>query len=80
MVLFQVDAKNLLGVVNRVRPRPSLNELARELFWLYLERRIVILLEWVPQEKNSLADDLSKLIIPDDWMLRSYIIRQMEQR
>ena len=32
----------------------------------YLERRIVIMVEWVPREDKSLADELSKLIIPDD--------------
>ncbi len=31
-VVFQVDAQNLLGVVNRGSPRLILNELARELF------------------------------------------------
>ena len=55
-VVFQVDAHNLLGVVNRGSPRLILNELARELFWFCLERRIVILVECVPREENSLAD------------------------
>jgi hypothetical protein len=58
-----------MGVVNRGSPWLILYELARELFWFCLERRIVILVERVPREENSLADDLSKLIIPDDWML-----------
>ena len=68
-VVFQVDAQNLLGVVNHGSPRLRLNDLARELFWFVLERRIVMTVEWVPREQNTLADDLSKLIIPDDWML-----------
>ena len=68
-VVSQVDAHNMMGVVNRGSPRLILNELARELFWFCLERRIVILKKWVPREENSLADELSKLIIPNDWML-----------
>jgi len=68
-VVFQVDAQNLLGVVNRGSTSMRLNELARELFWLCLERRITIMIEWVPREENSLADELYKLIILDDWML-----------
>ncbi len=32
-VVFQVDARNLLGVVNRGSSRSKLNALARELFW-----------------------------------------------
>jgi hypothetical protein len=34
----QVDARNLLGVVDRGSPRLRLNELERELFWFCLER------------------------------------------
>ncbi len=79
-VVFQVDAQNLLGVVNRGSPRLNLNELARQLFWFCLEKCIVILVEWVPREENSLADELSKLIIPDDWMLQRELFQQLEQR
>jgi len=31
-VVFQLDAQNLLGIINRGNPRLKLNELARELF------------------------------------------------
>ncbi len=65
VVLFQVDAQNLLEVANRGSLRLSLYELARELFWFCLERPIVFLVERVPREQNPLADELSKLIIPD---------------
>ena len=76
-VVFQVDAKNLLGIVNRGSPRLKLNELARDLFWFCLEKRIVILVEWVPREENSLADELSKLIISHDWMLQRELFQQL---
>ena len=48
-VVFQIDAQNLLGVVNRGSPRLKLNELARELFRFCLEHRITIMIEWVPR-------------------------------
>ncbi len=80
LVLFQVDAQNLLGVVSIGSPRLGLNELARDLFWFCLERRIVTIVEWVPRKENSLADELSKLIILDDWMLRRELFRQLEER
>ena len=51
-VVFQVDAQNLLGVINHGSPRLKLNELARELFWFCLERRVEITVEWVPREKT----------------------------
>jgi hypothetical protein len=65
-VVFQVDAQNLLGIVNRGSPRLNINELARELFWLCVERGITIKAEWMPREENALADELSKLLIPSD--------------
>ena len=45
-VVFQVDAHNMLWVVNRGSPRLLLiNELARELFWFCLERRVISMIE-----------------------------------
>jgi len=32
---------------------------------------MVFTVEWIPQEENSMSDELSKLVIPDDWMLRT---------
>ena len=46
-VVFQVDMQDILGVGNRGSLRLMLNELAQEFFWFYLERRIIILVEWV---------------------------------
>ena len=69
-LVFNAGAHNLLWVVNRGSPRLLLNELARELFWFCLERRLILMIEWVSREENSLADELSKLIILDDWMLK----------
>ncbi len=78
-VVFQVDAQNLLGIVNRGSPRLKLNALARELFWFGLKHRITLSVEWVPREENTLADGLSKMLIPDDSMLsRRSFLRKMD--
>jgi hypothetical protein len=37
-VVLQVDAANLLGIVNRGSPKLIINELPRELFWFCLRR------------------------------------------
>jgi hypothetical protein len=79
-VVFQVDAQNLLGIVNRGSPRLKLNALARDLFWFGLEHRITLSVEWVPREENTLADELSKLLIPDDSMLSRAFFRKLEER
>ncbi len=71
---------NLLGVVNRGSPRLRLNELGRELFWFCLEHRITTMIEWAPREENSPVDEVSKLIISDDWMVHRALFRQLEQR
>jgi hypothetical protein len=72
-VVLQVDAMNLLGIINRGSPSLPLNVLARELFWFCLSHKITISVEWVPRELNAFADEVSKLLIPDDWSIcRSY--------
>ncbi len=60
-VVFHVDARNLLGIVNLGSPRLNTNELARDLFLLCVEREITIKVECVPREENALADEMSKL-------------------
>ena len=70
----------LLGIVNRGSPRLKLNALARELFWYGLGHLITLTVEWVPREENTLADELSKLLIPDDSMLSHEFFRKLEER
>jgi hypothetical protein len=66
--------------MNRGSPRLKLNALARELFWFRLEHRITLSGEWVPREENTLADELSKLLISDEFSLSRTYFRQLEDR
>ena len=75
-----MDAKNLLGIVNRGSPPLKLNALARELFLLGLEHRITLTVEWVPREQNTLADELSKMFIPEDYSMSKTIFMHLEDR
>ncbi len=70
----------MLGIVNRGSPRLNINELARELLWLCVEQEITIKVEWVPREENALAGELSKLLIPSDWMMGRAIFGRLEER
>jgi hypothetical protein len=79
-VVFQVDAKNILGIVNRGSPRLNINELARELFWLCVERDNMTKVEWVPREENALANEFSKLLIPSNRMVGRAKFKQPEER
>jgi len=75
-----LDARNLLGMVNCGSSRLNTNEMARGLFWLCVERDIMIKVEWVPREENALADELSKLLIPRDWMVGRATFGRLEER
>jgi hypothetical protein len=66
MVVLQVDAQNLLWVINRGSRSLPLNLQARDLFWFCLKHRITVSVEWVPRELNAWADEISKLLILDD--------------
>ncbi len=78
--VFQVDAQNLLGIINRGSLLLKLNALARELFRFGMGHCISLTLELVPREENTLADELSKLIILDDCMLGRPFFRRIEER
>ena len=80
LVVLQVDAMNLLGIINRGSGRLALNHLARDLFWFCLRHRITLSVEWVPREENALADEISKLLIPDDWMLNREYFQVLDNR
>ncbi len=41
---------------------------------------MTVTVEWVPREEIALVDELSKLIVPDDWMLRRELYQQLEER
>jgi diacylglycerol kinase len=59
-VVIQIDAMNLLGIVNRGSPKLALNTLAREHLWFCLSHTIVLLVEWVATEINAFVDEISK--------------------
>ena len=54
-----MNAKNLLGIVNRGSSWLKLNALAQELVWFGLENQIFLVVEWVPRERNTLEDEFS---------------------
>ena len=64
--VFQVVTENLLGIVIRGSAKLHINVVARELFWLCVERDITLSVEWVPRELTSLAYEISKFLIPND--------------
>ncbi len=45
-----------------------------------LEHRTTLSVEWVPREENTLVDELSKLLIPDDSMPSPEFFCKLEER
>jgi hypothetical protein len=80
MVVVQVDAMNLLGIVNRGSPRLALSLLAWELFCFCLSHKIVLSIEWVPRESNTLADDISKWLISDDYSISRHHFAMLDDK
>ncbi len=78
-VIFQVEARNVMGVVYHGSPRLRLNMLARDLFWFGLEKDITLTVEWVPRKDNTVADELPKLPIPEDSMLSRQLYLRLEE-
>jgi hypothetical protein len=68
-VVLHVDVTNLLGIVKPGSSKLSINELAREFFYLSMRHWIIIYAEWVPREENPLADGTSRMLFPEDSML-----------
>jgi len=75
--VLQVDAQNLLGILS---PKLIINELARELFWFCVRHRINTSVKCVPREENAFADDISKMIIPEDSMRSMRFFGLLDER
>jgi len=73
-VVVQVDDVNILGIISMGSPKLALNTLARKLFWFCLSHKIVMSVEWDPQEINAFADEISKWLIPDDYFILVLIL------
>ena len=69
LAVVQVNAMNLLGIVNRGSPKLAFNSLAREYFWLFLSHEITILVKWVPREIHAFADGIFKWLIPNNYYI-----------
>ncbi len=49
-------------------------------FWFGLEYQSSLHVRWAPREKNTLANELSKLLIPDDFAVSWTHFQRMERR
>ena len=68
----------MLVITNRGSAKLHINVVARELFWLCVERDITLNVEWVPRKLYSMADEISKFLIPNDGMPNRRVFRRPE--
>ncbi len=79
-MVVQVDAQNLLGIINRGSSKLAINYLDRDLIWFGFVNGMTLFEAWVPWEDNAFDDYLSKLLIPDDWKLAPKFFNLLEAR
>ena len=76
-VLWRSDNAQLFWDVNRMKSaRESLNVVLRRIADLLRTRKVVLRVEWIPREQNTLADQLSK-IRDNDWMLHPRLFERI---
>lgn len=58
----------------------AIQDVCAPLLWYCIERNIDLVLEWVPRERNALADSLSKWQDPHGWKLQPQLFAQLAAR
>ena len=61
------DNQNVVRIISAGSMKSELQDLAIDIFYMCLYNGIVLEAEWVPREKNVIADSLSKVFDFDDW-------------
>jgi hypothetical protein len=75
-VLARGDALNVFFLLYRSGSKAEhLQEICLRLFWFCREHQIKLLPEWIPRERNQLADYLSKVHETDDFGLQPEMFR-----
>ena len=65
----RTDNKNVERVLSVGSRTPELQKLVVDIFRLCTQHNIQLVLEWIPTEENISADEISKSIDVDDYML-----------
>ena len=68
-VRWFTDNQNVVNIVQYGSKKPSLQAEALGIFSICAQGNIRLEPEWIPREKNELADYYSRIVDYDDWML-----------
>lgn len=77
-VTWFTDNQNVLRIVSSGSKTPALEELAMDIHRSCLLNAINIDMQWIPRDLNSAADDISKFIDYDDYMINDTVFNFLD--
>ena len=63
------DNQNVVRIVHNGSSVAHLQQIAVDIFSFCLTNSVSFQTQWIPRAENELADYLSRIVDPDDWML-----------
>ena len=77
-VMWFMDNQNVVRIVNSGSKTPALQELAMDIYRSCLLNGVNIDMQWIPRDLNSVADDISKFIHYDDYMMNDAVFNALD--
>jgi hypothetical protein len=74
------DNTGVCSIVSKGSMKPELQDLSFKIFKFCMENCIQLEIEWLPREKNDIADYFSKVIERDDWGISLHILDLIQCR
>ena len=76
-LLWKTDSKNIVSITKRGSMKPELLAMAMEIYNLCRDNAICLNMTWIPHNRNQHADDLSRVLDPDDWSVAPFWYRHI---
>ena len=73
------DNQNVVRIMTVGSGKDCLQEVALEIFALCMSHAIHIEPEWIPREKNEMADYISRIVDYDDWFLNPAVFAWVDE-
>ena len=80
IVKWFTDNQSVVHIISVGSKKPDIQKVALELFHLCRMNNIVLEAQWVPRDKNQVADELSRTVDVDDWSVSEATFTWLEAR
>ena len=77
-VTWFTENQNVVRIVNSGSKTPALQELAMDIHRTCLLNAINIDMQWIPRDLNGVADDISKFVDYDDYMINDTVFNALD--